>query len=357
MDIRSKRSTSGDIANRGCCFNTSLDRVKKLLLLVVLFYLKTLSLYSQSTSPAMLTYDNNGNSALAIPGQGTQFDLHTASTVFNRTRDDQMVLGYNTQPNGARYNNSEPQIRLALESNYNDGFAHYLEWNLDTASADLTHARRWMYLKVNRSSPLTGNWAFWGEYFSLQNYNSSANDVPSEYFTVSKDGIARLTSRPGQPAQMQLNTTDNSGSPGAYASFVFQRGYQTTWTITNKGGNGDTLSIAGTKSEVASFTQGGLFTSKGQRISVTTTISAYTAAPSDAEIRANCTMGPITITLPAANATGQTYRVIKIDSTGNAVRIIPAGGAMIDGAASTFLTKQYSGVTLIDGAAGAWDKY
>jgi hypothetical protein len=333
-------------------------RMNNFLLPFALLVLPLLSTaYAQSTSPAFLTYDGSGNSVLAIPGQGTQFDVHTSSTVFNGTRDDQMVLAYNTQPNGVRYNNSEPQIRLALEDNYNDGINQNLEWNIDTVSADLAHNRRWMYLKVNRSSPLTGQWVFSGTYFSLQNYNSATNDVPSEYFTVTNDGIARLTSRSGQPSQIQLNTTDSSGYPGSYACLVFDRGYQAKWIVNNQGGNGDTLSIVGTTAEVASFSQTGVFTSKGQRTAVTTKTSTYTATPSDSEIRVDCTARPVTITLPPANATGQTYRIKKIDATGNPVTVACTGFDTVNGATSITLSAQYNGVTLLDGATGAWDGY
>jgi hypothetical protein len=311
----------------------------------------------QNTAPATLTYDGNGNSTLAIPGQGTQFDVHTSSTVFNGTRDDQMVLGYNVQPNGARYNNSEPQIRLAMENNYNDGINQNLEWNIDTISADLTHNRRWMYLKVNRNDPLTGQWAFWGTYFSLQDYYSTGNDVASEYFIVTDAGIARLTSPSGQPSQIQINTSDSSGYPGSYAGLVFERGYQWKWLINNQGANGDALSIVGTSGEVANFSQAGVFTSKGQRIAVRTTTSSYTATPSDSEIRANCTSLPVTITFPAATATGQTYRIKKVDASANAVTITCTGADTINGAHSIILAAQYAGATLVDGAAGSWDMY
>jgi hypothetical protein len=331
--------------------------VKKLISTVSLFCLTALSLYGQNTAPAVLRFDGHGNSTLAIPGQGTQFDVHTSSTVFSGTRDDQLVQGYNLQPNGSRYNNSEPQIRLALEGNYNDGIAHNLEWNLDMVPADFSHDRRWMYLKVNRNNPLTGNWAFWGTDFSLQDYYLAGNDAPSEYFTVTNAGIARITSPSGQPSEIQLNTTDNSGFPGSYAYLVFQRGYQTKWTVNNKGSNGDSLSIVGTFGEVASFTQSAVFTSKGQRASVTTVASAYTAAASDLEIRVDCTNGAVPITLPVATSTGQIYRVIKVDGSGNAVVITCVGNGMIDGAPSASLVTRYRAVTLVDGALGIWDKY
>jgi hypothetical protein len=305
----------------------------------------------------MFTRDEHGNSVLAIPGQGTQFDVHTSSTEFNGTRDDQLVLGYNTQPNGGRYNIDEPQIRLALEANYDDGIRQYIEWNLDTVTPDLAHNRRWMYLSVDRASPMTGHWEFAGSSFSLENYNSPANDISSEYFTVRSEGIVRLTSVSGQPAQIHLNTSDSSGYPGSYTGLVFQRGNQTKWIINNQGANGDTLAIVGVSSQIASFSQAGVFTSKGQRTAVTTKTAAYTATASDSEIRVDCMNGPVTITLPRATGTGQLFRIKKVDASPNAARIVCSSRDTIDGATITTLAAQYSSMTITDGAIGVWDRH
>lgn len=351
-------------AGCGMCTNLSLSKKSKLprmsqktAIAVLVAFLSVFSAMAQTSSQATITYDSVGHGVLNIPGQGTQFDAHTASTVFDGTTDDQLVLGYNTRPNGGSYAISEPQMRLAMEADYNDGFAHNLEWNLDTVNTEGTHARRWMYLKVDRSSPMIGQWAFWGTYFSLQNYNSPGDDIPSEYFGITSDGIARLTSRSGQPALMQLNTTDSSGYPGSYTNLLLQRDHQSKWLLTNKGASGDTFAIVGSSGVVANFLPDGVFVNKGVRTSVTTKTASYTATTSDSEIRVDCSNGPITITLPAANATGQTYRITKIDRSANVATIARSGNDILDGAPAIVLKPQFSSVTLVDGAVGAWDKY
>lgn len=310
-------------------------------------------------TPAMFDRDSEGNASLIIPGQGTPFNLHTSSVPYNGVRDDQLVIGYNHTMAGGQYDPTEPQVRIGLESNYNDGTNRWIEWNLDTVTPDSAHIRRWMQLAVTRNpgSPQLGAWTWWGHYFSLQNYNSPTSDVPTEYFTVTRDGIAKLTSRAGQPSQIHLNTTDVNGYPGAYTSLVWQRAGQTKWIMTNQGANGDALSISTPGAEVASFRQGGLFTSKGQRTAVTTKTASYTATPADSEIRANCTGGAVTIRLPAATGSGQTYRIKKIDATTNAATIGVTGADRIDGATAISLPNQYNSVTVVDGAPGVWDLF
>jgi hypothetical protein len=197
----------------------------------------------------------------------------------------------------------------------------------------------------------------WGKALSLANYNSSANDSLSEYFTIAGNGIMKLTSIAGQPAQLQLNTADNSGYPGSYTSLVLQRGSKTKWVATNKGANGDTLGIAGVSGEVASFMQAGVFVYKGERIAVTNQNMDYTVTAADSEIRVDCSAGPLVITLPAATGTGQVYRIKKVDGSNTAAAVLPLGGDRIDGAASVVLSIPYSGLTLVDGAQATWDLF
>lgn len=319
----------------------------------------TASIDAQDSTPAQFTIDSSGYGSLAIPGQGTRFDVMTAGAVFNGTLDTALGLSYNTKTNGAQYNTSEPQIRQNLESNYYDGFNHYLEWNLDTVSADLSHLRRWMYLKVNRNvgSPLTGDWAFWGSHFALQTYSSPTNDVPTEYFSVNSSGIARITSTTGQPSQLYLNTSDATGYPGAYTSLVFQKASQNKWVLSNEGANGDRFSILSGQREVASFTQDGVFRSAGQRLAVVTTTASYTVAPADSVVRVDSSAGPVTITLPVASGSGQIYRIKKVDGTRNRVTIAPSGGSKINGTTTAALALPYDSMTVVDGSTGAWDKY
>ena len=71
----------------------------------------------------------------------------------------------------------------------------------------------------------------------------------------------------------------------------------------------------------------------------------------------NASGGARTITLPAANALGGRpilFRVIKSDSTANAVTIQRAGTDTIEGATSLTLPTQWASVTLISDGSGAW---
>ena len=308
-------------------------------------------------TPATITTESSGSSTMLIPGQGsTPFSLHTPSVMYNGTRDDQFVIAYNHKTSGGRYSLSEPQIRLALEADYFDGRSHLIEYNLDTVAPDSNRVRRWMHLGVDRgANPHTGFWTFWGSNFTLQNYNTPESGVPTEYFTVTHSGIARLTSMSGSASQLLIDTTDSTGYPGSYASVAFQEARTTRWLLSNQGANGDRLQIRDATGEVASFTQNGAFASKGQRVAVTTRTSSYAATVNDSVIRANASAGPVTISLPSATGSGQVYRVKKVDSTGNAVMISSADGSVLDASASATLSSQYQAVTLVDGAPGVWD--
>lgn len=71
----------------------------------------------------------------------------------------------------------------------------------------------------------------------------------------------------------------------------------------------------------------------------------------------NASGGARSITLPAANALGGRpilFRVIKNDSTANAVTIQRAGTDTIEGATSLTLPTQWASVTLISDGSGAW---
>lgn len=315
--------------------------------------------FGDTTQSANFNVDENGEACLAIPGSSPQFDVHSAAGMFNGTLDNQLVLGYNVAPNGASYDYSEPQVRLALEANYNDGVHHYMEWNLDTVTSDHLHNRRWMYLKVNRDAaqPLTADWAFWGKIWSLQDYLSATNDIPSEYFSVADVGIAQLRSSAGKPAQFYLNTVDTITSPGAYASVVLQRGSRNKWVLTNQGANGDRLSLLSALRETAAFTQNGVIMTAGQRAATRTTTANYVLQPSDSEVRADCSAGSVVLTLPKANGTGQFYRIIKVDPSKAVVTLLCSAGDLIDGQSSVTLPRQFDGVTVVDGAALSWERY
>lgn len=75
-----------------------------------------------------------------------------------------------------------------------------------------------------------------------------------------------------------------------------------------------------------------------------------TATATDHTIRGDATSGQVDVTLPASPTTGFMLRVKKIDSSGNAVRLVGA----IDGAANKSLTTQYASAT-VQYNGTAWD--
>lgn len=85
-------------------------------------------------------------------------------------------------------------------------------------------------------------------------------------------------------------------------------------------------------------------------VSKTTT---YTATQEDDIILCSASGGAWTLTLPAAAASkGKVYRIIKTDSSANAVTVDGNGAETIDGATTTALNAQYNSLTITcDGSA------
>lgn len=81
----------------------------------------------------------------------------------------------------------------------------------------------------------------------------------------------------------------------------------------------------------------------------------YTVTATDYEILADASAGPITITLPHAIATGQVFRVKKVDDSANLVTISCYTGDLIDAVPYYFLRVHFDSITLIDAAVGYWD--
>ncbi|CAB4190131.1 hypothetical protein UFOVP1288_39 [uncultured Caudovirales phage] len=78
-----------------------------------------------------------------------------------------------------------------------------------------------------------------------------------------------------------------------------------------------------------------------------TVTAAYAVDPNDTEIFVNATTAPVTVSLPAAaDNSGRTLTVKKIDSSGNAVTLDGNGAETIDGAATKALATQYYALTV-----------
>jgi hypothetical protein len=163
----------------------------------------------------------------------------------------------------------------------------------------------------------------------------------------------------GAPIRGSNNTATNAialgigaGNVGAqinsYGLFVnAQTGATNNYAATFAGGNvGIGTVVPGSTAHI-----NGSFQIRLSALSADTTLDAtYHAMTVDASGAARI------ITLPAASASivGRMYRVKKIDSSANAVSIVPTGSDTIDGASSFNLTTQNQFVTIICSSATTW---
>jgi hypothetical protein len=82
----------------------------------------------------------------------------------------------------------------------------------------------------------------------------------------------------------------------------------------------------------------------GLRVATLVKSAAYTLTASDYIVLANASGGAFTLTLPAAAShTGRVYRIIKTDSSANAVTVDGNGSETISGALTLVIGVQYSG--------------
>ncbi len=87
---------------------------------------------------------------------------------------------------------------------------------------------------------------------------------------------------------------------------------------------------------------------------VATITNDYSAANADFMILCNASANPFTVTLPPAGAAGLILVIVKVDSSGNAVAVVPWGTDTIEGSASLSLASQYDKETLICNGSGIW---
>lgn len=111
--------------------------------------------------------------------QGTPFSVHTASAMFNGTRDDVGYFAYNLAPGNTsgKVNVSEPTLKLAMEANYNDGTDHYMEYNMDYVSSAATGGVwiRPLGFRINRATNV-GDWGFAARKFDF--YKTTLDTAP-----------------------------------------------------------------------------------------------------------------------------------------------------------------------------------
>ncbi len=102
------------------------------------------------------------------------------------------------------------------------------------------------------------------------------------------------------------------------------------------------------------FYRAGTWTVPGIFMPLTTKTADYTAAENDHTILVNANSAAVTITLPpAADVSGQTLVIKKIDVSGNAVTIEPDGSEQIEGGSNFTLTASGDSV-LIQSNGTAW---
>ena len=83
-------------------------------------------------------------------------------------------------------------------------------------------------------------------------------------------------------------------------------------------------------------------------------VANTTITVNDSYVYASAAAGALTLSLPVATGQGRLITVKKIDATGNAVIIDPAGSELIDGVATYSLVVQNLSVTIQDAAPGVW---
>ena len=196
---------------------------------------------------------------------------------------------------------------------------------------------------------------------SLVNAGGSTTMFACGY--TGRGGYSYLTANFTQPAVSgTIGITVAETTPfvaGVYV-YVASAGYfkvtavptATTMTIQNLGslGNavGGTLISAGVKVVAAG-------PPAQQAVMNADTVAVNTALDSTYNlVLVDASLGPVTITLPAANNyEGHSFHIKKVDATANAVTIVPTGD-LIDGAVSQVITAQYDSVSVTSDANDWW---
>jgi hypothetical protein len=87
---------------------------------------------------------------------------------------------------------------------------------------------------------------------------------------------------------------------------------------------------------------------------VHTVTADYQATVDDDLILADATADPLTVTLNYSIYAGQRVEIVKSDSGGNAVSVVPKAGDTIEGLSSKSLAAQYDKVILISDGVHTW---
>ena len=141
--------------------------------------------------------------------------------------------------------------------------------------------------------------------------------------------------------QKELRLSEADGNGSNYLGFRAPSALTTDTTFTFPDGDGTSGQVLTTNGS------GTLAWSAVTPTNVATTAktTTYTITTSDQTVTADATCGAFTLTLPAASGnSGQRFRIVKIDSSDNAVTIDGNGCETIDGATTIDLDRQYQSV-------------
>lgn len=165
--------------------------------------------------------------ALTLQTQGVPFTLHTSSNVFSGTRDDISYWGYNlvAGDTAARVDLTEVQLKLALESNYNNAGTHFSEFNFDYVSTDGLTNKRPLSWNVNRSTQDSA-WTMAGGAISFLN----EGNVQEWWLATTAGNANKIVQKAG--SSQSGNMYEWRTSTGTLLSAIDVNGQPTFSTIT-----------------------------------------------------------------------------------------------------------------------------
>jgi hypothetical protein len=141
-------------------------------------------------------------------GENPKFSIHSASAIFNGTRDDVLYFGYNVLGTGGQRKAGEPSLWLAMESHYWNATQHLMELNLDYLSADGQTAKRFFAFNVDRET--NQGWSAFASQFRVE-YEMNTEDFQFWTHPGNRKVIFRYAGADGE--RLQVGYLDNENTP------------------------------------------------------------------------------------------------------------------------------------------------